>query len=137
MFGYGLASLQVSEEVREREVCMAGFGFRVSQLVQPLPLLSSPGPQLFTHAQSAYNQVGAAIDAKTATPDKPGLFTQVSSAVQKGVAQIEKAVITVSPELPRWIPFRDTAKWKKTGIQSYEHETRGVPTRCSPTVHGF
>jgi hypothetical protein len=51
--------------------------------------------------KSAYNQVGAAIDAKTASPDGPGLFTQMSSAVQKSVAAIDKAVITVSTERSR------------------------------------
>lgn len=42
--------------------------------------------------KSAYTQVGQAIDEKTATPEKPGLFTQASTAIQHGVQQIEKAV---------------------------------------------
>lgn len=77
---YGLASLQVSD-VKTDDSQSPGSHFAATDTTQ-----------------SAVNQVGAAIDAKTATPEKPGLFTQVSSAVQQGVASIEKAVTTVSRE---------------------------------------
>jgi hypothetical protein len=72
------------------------------------------------HTQSAYNQVGAAIDAKTATPDKPGLFTQVSSAVQKGVQQINQAVVEVSTRAGRseGAAPRVQVAWYENGVSS-------------------
>lgn len=44
------------------------------------------------NTQSALNTLGETIDNKTATPEKPGLYTQASSAASKGLASIQKAV---------------------------------------------
>lgn len=97
-FGYGLASMKVSHEwcgraerrVRRRRPGMPApisFELRLSFCCVNASL---------TLLQSTFNTLGAQLDAKTATPEKPGLFTQMSSAVQRGVAQVEKAVGPVS-----------------------------------------
>ncbi|KLT39850.1 hypothetical protein CC85DRAFT_330386 [Cutaneotrichosporon oleaginosum] len=42
--------------------------------------------------KSALNTLGNTIDNKTATPEKPGLYTQASTVASKGLASIQKAV---------------------------------------------
>lgn len=57
---------------------------------------SAPHVSLGANPQSALNTLGETIDSKTATPEKPGLYTQASTAASKGIASIQKAVAEVN-----------------------------------------